>query len=187
MLTLERRPDPNQTDDDTSVDDFEADDLLLDPDPAPAGSAEAPPAARQKWLARGTERRGRLKLPKAGPRTTAAREKRIAAEIHMYGLMLAGPVAMRDDECGPVIVEQLDDISSAMARILGRYPDLADKIIETGILGDFAKLFAALWPVLKVIKAHHTGPRRDTDDDAPGFDPSQFPARPVALARTGAR
>lgn len=170
MIALTRHTGADQADADIT-DDLGTDPLEFDPDPEPA-------AAR---------RSSRKRLPKAGTRTSKARETRIAAELSLYGLMFVTPISMRDDVCGPAIEEGMDRITAAMARILGRYPELADKLIETGVLSDWAQLFAAIWPVLKIVKAHHSG-AAGGESNATEFDPEQFPAysptlRSVASAR----
>lgn len=144
----------------------------FDPDPAPAAPAK---------------KRTTRKVPKSGPRTSKAREGRIAAELNMYGLMFVTPISLKDDVCGPAIEENLDRITAAMARILGRYPELADKLIETGVLSDWAALFAAIWPVMKIVKAHHSGEKTADDATGSGFNPDDYATYGTLRSVAGAR
>ncbi len=134
--------------------------LPPDPSPAPRGSSFS------------------LLAPATTGKVTPALKKRIAAEIEMYIEMAAVPVIMRDPTCGTALHQQAKPIADAMAQILSRYPEVAHKFIQTGVFGDWFKLFMAVAPAVKIAWAHHSNPTSEIEDDAPEFPPNFDPFRP---------
>jgi hypothetical protein len=111
---------------------------------------------------------------------TPALKKRISAEIEAYVEFAALPLVMRDPTCGTVVHAQARPIGDAIAQILSRYPDLAHKFLQTGVLGDWLKLAAVLQPVLKVVYEHHIvkKPEENEVDDRADYTTSYPSFRP---------
>jgi hypothetical protein len=111
---------------------------------------------------------------------TPALKKRIAAEVEAYVEFAALPLVLRDPECGGALHEQAKPIGDAIAQILSRYPDLAHKFLQTGVLGDWLKLAAVLQPFLKAVYDHHIAkkPEEEQVDDRPDYVTSYPSFRP---------
>lgn len=116
----------------------------LERDPAPAEN---------------TRKRRRRKVSEAvrpaGRPVTSTTRKRIAAELQAYIELAAIPVVMKDPLCGGAIHAQAEPCAEAIAGILGRYPDLAEKFLATGLIGDWIKLAMAVKPIVETVWAHH--------------------------------
>ena len=136
------------------LDRVELDDL----DNAPA-EAEAEPLDRDPAPAESARKRRRRKVTEAvrpsGRTVTTTTRKRIAAELQAYIELAAIPVIVRDPICGDAIHAQAEPCAEAIAGILGRYPDLADKFLATGLIGDWIKLAMAIKPIFETVWAHH--------------------------------
>lgn len=124
----------------------------------------------------GTSKTPRPKLRQAttSGNVTPALKKRISAELEAYVEFAAIPIVLRDEVCGTVLHEQARPIADAITAILSRYPDLAHKFLQTGILGDWLKLGVALQPVLKTIWEHHVK-AKPADEEVAGEQPT-YPA-----------
>jgi hypothetical protein len=148
------------------------------PDEVPAEWSEEltqdPPPGKSK------PPRVKLAPTRTSGNVTPALKKRIAAEVEAYVEFAALPLVMRDPTCGGVLHEQAKPIGDAIAGILSRYPDLAHKFLQTGVLGDWLKLAAVLQPVLKVMYEHHIAkkPEEDQADERADFVTSYPSFRP---------
>jgi hypothetical protein len=116
----------------------------------------------------GTSKTPRPKLRQAGTsgNVTPALRKRISAELEAYIEFAAIPIVLRDEVCGGVLHEQARPIADAITAILSRYPDLAHKFLQTGVLGDWLKLGVALQPVLKTMWDHHVKAKPEQEESA---------------------
>lgn len=135
----------------------------LTPDPVP-GSAKPP--------------RQRLRQATTSGNVTPALKKRISAEVAAYVEFAAIPIVMRDPECGGVLHEQAQPIADAITAILSRYPDLAHKFLQTGVLGDWLKLGVALTPVFRAVWAHHFAVKPDEEEESASDQPIYPAYRP---------
>lgn len=133
-----------------------------DPDPVPAEATRKQPRRTLRQAV----------APSARP-VSALTRKRIAAELHAYGELLALGVVVRDETCGTVLHEQVKPMADAIADILADYPDLAAKFIASGVIGKWVKLLVVTKPVVEVVWRHHVarsiepveGGDRDLIDD----------------------
>lgn len=164
---------------------------ILSPDSDEELTSEVPDEFPQEWadeLAQdpppGKSKAPKMKLSptRTSGNITPALKNRIAAEIEAYVEFAALPLVLRDPECGGALHEQAKPIGKAIAQILSRYPDLAHKFLQTGVLGDWLKLAAVLQPVLKAVYDHHIAkkPEEEQVDDRPDYVTSYPSFRPGA-------
>lgn len=128
----------------------------------------------------GTAKPARVKLRQAttSGNVTPALRRRISAEIEAYIQFAAIPLVMRDEVCGGALHEQARPMAEAITAILARYPDLAHKFLQTGMLGDWLKLGVVTMPVVKTMWEHHVSARPEPDEGVPGEQPVYPPFRP---------
>lgn len=124
-------------------DDF-PDELEVDP-PSAAFAPEAPPTIGKRLA----------KVTPAGPVVSAATRRRIAAEIQLYVEVLAGITEIKCEECAKVIEAHSKKVAERAADILGRYPDMAEKFIKSGLIAAVVGLGAAVKPIAKQVIGHH--------------------------------
>lgn len=105
------------------------------------------------------------------PKVTPSMQKKIAEQIAMYIDLLAMPWAMRDS-CGEVVQDQAEALGKAFAKILSRYPEAAQKMLATGVLGDWIAVGMAGKPIVEAIYHHHVVKTTDDGgaDDFADFD-----------------
>lgn len=109
------------------------------------------------------------------PRGSTVLRRKVAAELEAYARMAALGVAVRDPHCGMAMNDQAKAIADALAEIIARNPQLAEKFIQAGVIGDWAKLLMAVQPVVAAIYRHHIA--RSTDDqEGSRVDVAQYPA-----------
>lgn len=114
-----------------------------DPDPEPSV-----PAARGR-------RKIRDAVKPSGATINATQRKRLVAELEAYAELAALSVIVRDPVCGQAVHDQARPVAEALAAILARYPDMASKILGTGMVGDWLKLLMAVKPIVAAVWSHH--------------------------------
>ena len=119
----------------------------------PAPPDEPPLHATRDWRGRGS---GKAKAAARPPRITNAVRGDIDAKIS-FALEIPGRLwQARDPVCGSVFVQQRPEISAALTDIVCQSADLVAWF--TGPGGNFMialNLFAASWPVVTMMMAHH--------------------------------
>jgi hypothetical protein len=98
----------------------------------------------------------RLNKPAQKVKVTPAQKRDIQAKIALLLMAPAGMAKRRDPYCGGVVVEQLPDISAALADIACDSPEVVQYFTTTG--SGFMKwmnLVLALQPVGEMYWAHH--------------------------------
>lgn len=138
-------------------------DLEQDPAPgAPAGSSIGRRAA------------SKLKPP-TGPPASAAFKRRVSAELQVYMELLAGTISIRDEICGTAFSDNAKEACDRIAAILCRYPDLAQKIVSSGMLGDLVGLGLVASRIGRVIAAHHVTKTIGNDESGDDLDDELYP------------
>lgn len=114
----------------------------------------------------------------AGPVVNAATRRRISAELQVYCELVAGLGSLKCEPCAEVARKQIKPFCDRAASIIGRYPDLAEKLIKTGAIGDWIGVASALAPVAQSVVSHHVTHTREHDElgETGGIDPGQYPA-----------
>lgn len=111
--------------------------------------------------------------PVAGPapRVTATMQRKMAEQIAMYIDVVAMPWAMRDS-CGEVVQDQAEALGKAFAKILSRYPEAAQKMLASGVLGDWIAVGIAVKPIVEAVYSHHV--KKSDDGGADDFADFEF-------------
>jgi hypothetical protein len=143
------------------------------------GEFESDPAPGDEQPAqepRGMARRAAEKMKPSASPVTAAMRRRISAEIQLYLELLGGVVSLRCEECGTAMQDQTKAVADRCASILGRYPDLANKLVSTGVLADWVGLAMALKPVASTVLHHrqHTEQEPESDSAAGAYVPPPY-------------
>lgn len=145
---------------DDQGDDQAEEQLAADPDP---GWGEPGLGERLMDAAKGS----RVPPPKLSPRV----RKDVQAKLGLMLSMLAGTWRMRDPLCGGTALEQVPDISDALADIICDSPDLVAWFTSTGNFMKWLKLLMAVQPVAMVGLQHHVLHTVDTEEQPePGPD-----------------
>lgn len=114
------------------------------------------------------------KMKPSGDLITPSEKRRIAAEIEVYLELVNGAWEMGCPHCAEVVEKSIKPVSQRVANILARYPDLARKLIASGIIADWVGLLVALRPIAKQISAHHITHTISYDDEDQGDDLESF-------------
>lgn len=104
------------------------------------------------------KRRGRPPgKTKAAPvaKVSASQKKAVKVEIMVYAKLAALTFSARDPHCAAVFEAQSEQIADSITDLLARYPGVLDKFQQTGMIGDWLKLFMAVAPVANAVIAHH--------------------------------
>jgi hypothetical protein len=120
-------------------------------DPAPAKAPKAGKASR--------ERR---------PKVTDAVHKDIRGKVTLMLMMPAAMFARRDEVCGPVLMDQVPDLATAITDLLIDSPDVVAFFTSAG--GQYMKwvqLGIALEPVAAIAWQHHVA-KRESQGGGPG-------------------
>lgn len=152
-------------------------------DPAPAEQAKRPGRPR-----------GKSKSYSA-PKASKSLKNEVKAELTVYAQMAAMAFAMRDPNCAMVLNAQSEAIADSITDLLARYPGVLEKFHQTGVIGDWLKVFMAVAPVMKAIWSHHivkdVSPENESPDEYgipdhyvpfAGFNPGQHGAATPAGA-----
>jgi hypothetical protein len=114
------------------------------------------------------------KLKPSGAVIPAAMRRRVEAEILLYLELANGACEMACAHCAEFAEQHLKPIAKRAANIVARYPDLAEKLVTGGILGDWIALLIAVRPVIKQVTGHHVTHSIRYEDEETGGESTDY-------------